>query len=236
MPTSKFNQNKLDIINSISDIEAESSQTLKMNKSRLENLTDAVFAIVMTLIVIEIHVPEIINRASAAALLNGIDELLPLFGAYFVSFVVLAMYWQSHHFLFQYHAKNINRVVVLLNMLYLSFISLIPFSSNLLGNYNGNQTAVVFYGLNLLLVSLVHLTMYYYVWKSRHIENGEVSTRIKRQGEIRAYSTIGFVLIGMSIAFFAPNISLIFYTLPIIFNIVPGLLNLMEKTFNFEIK
>jgi uncharacterized membrane protein len=226
---------------------SETSAIVPLNKARLEALSDGVFAIVMTLLIIEIKVPEMeelaklkhvehLDFVSASTLLEGVVHLTPLFISYFVSFAVLAWVWLSHHFLFHYHAKTINRMVVLLNFLFLSFVSLIPFSAHLLGTYYDNITATIFYGVNLLLVTATTLVMYKYIWRSKEIENGTMTSRVKKQAEVRMYLTLGFTTLGILFSFLYHPLSYFFYAFPIIFNIVPGLLNLSEKFFGFELK
>lgn len=100
-----------------------------MSKFRLEALSDAVFAIVMTLLVIEIKVPELYGKFSEEGLLHGLEELLPLFFAYFLSFTMIATFWYTHNFLFSLMAKTVNRNLMNLNFVFMAFLSLIPFSS-----------------------------------------------------------------------------------------------------------
>ena len=216
---------------------SETNAAVPLNKARLEALSDGVFSIVMTLLVIEIKVPELHEgHQTALDLFHEITKLTPLFVSFFVSFAVLAWVWLAHHFLFHYHAKTINRSVVLLNILFLSFVSLIPFSAHLLGTYYDNVAATIFYGVNLLLVTITNLIMYKYIWKSNEIENGTLTSRVKKQAEVRMYITLGFTLLGILFSFVYTPLSYFFYAFPIIFNIIPGLLNLSEKIFRFELK
>jgi uncharacterized membrane protein len=228
---------------------SETSAIVPLNKLRLEALSDGVFAIVMTLLIIEIKVPEpetltkLLEHSAdhaihvtATELVKGVAHLTPLFISYFVSFAVLAWVWLSHHLLFHYHAKTINRMVVLLNFLFLSFVSLIPFSAHLLGTYYDNTTAIIFYGVNLLLVTATSLIMYKYIWSSKEIENGTMTSRVKKQAEVRMYLTLSFTTLGILFAFLYTPLTYFFYAFPIIFNVIPGLLNLSEKLLRFELK
>jgi uncharacterized membrane protein len=215
----------------------ETNVNVPLNKGRLEALTDGVFAIVMTLLVIDIKVPEMASQTlSAYDLFQEITKLAPLLISYFVSFAVLAWIWLSHHFLFHYHAKTINRVLVLLNFLFLFFVALIPFSTYLLGSFYNNITSTIFYGINIMLVTIMTLVMYKYAWRSDEIENGTVSSRVKKQSQIRMYITLGFTSLGIIFSFVYTPLSYFLYAFPIVFNVVPGLLNLSERIFGFELK
>ncbi len=212
-----------------------------MNKNRLEALSDGVFAIIMTLLVIEIKIPELHHdELTNANLIHKIYEAAPLFFSYFISFTVLSMYWVSHHALYHMFVKNVDRVLIQLNMLYLSFAALIPFSAHLLGSYFTIQTSIIFYGLNILAISLAAYSMLMYALKAKEIDRHEVSQRILKQAKIRITLTPIFALIGIIISFInIPEwnipIALIFFGFPVLFNIIPGGLNLLEKIFNFRL-
>lgn len=208
-----------------------------MNKFRLEALADAVFAIVMTLLVIEIKVPELhIEELSPTDLWQELVNIGPLFISYFVSFAVLSMFWTSHHAFFQMFIKNLNRLMVQINMLYLAFIALIPFSAHLMGTYPHNLTAVLVYGSNILLAGITAIGIFIYALKSNEIDVHEVERRTVKQGTIRLVLTPLFAIIGMLVAFINVQFALILFAFPIIFNIIPGSLNFLERTFKFRIE
>lgn len=206
-----------------------------LQKSRLEGLSDAAFAIVFTLLVVEIHVPEL-SAPNASGIMHGFIELAPLFVGYFVSFAVLAMFWMSHQFLYSISAKNVNRQLVFLNLLFLSFIALVPFFSHLLGRYPEVPLAVALYGCHILLTAILHGLITWYAYASDEIETVHVPSRIRKQGFIRASTTIVFTTIGIGAAFVATPLALFFYALPVFFNIVPGLLNALERHFGFRLE
>lgn len=204
-----------------------------MNKTRLENLSDAFFAIIMTLLVIELHVPEIPPTAETKVFLEALWHNLPLFGGYFISFIVLSMFWVSHHALFHFFTKTVNRIFIQINMLYLMLLALIPFSTHLLSSYHQNTVAVIVYGLNILLISLTSLGMFLYALKSKEVETHEVSPRLMMQAKTRLTITPIFTLIGIFISFFAIPLAMFFYAFPVLFNIIPGTLDFIEKKIKF---
>lgn len=207
-----------------------------MGKVRLEALSDAVFAIVMTLLVIDIQVPELAGSISSFELRHAIEDLGPLFAAYFMSFAILAMFWMSHNFFYEYYVKSIDRVLPLLNITYLAFIALIPFSTRLIGSYPNNLTAVLWYGCNVFILGSLALIIFLYSIRAKEVENNEIESRIQKQVTIRFALTPSFALLGMVLAPFSISLAFFFFAFPIFFNIIPGLLNAIERLLGFHLE
>ncbi len=208
-----------------------------MNKQRIEALADAVFAIVMPLLVIEIKVPELHSTdITASELWQELAELKPLYFSYFVSFAVLSMFWTSHHAFFQFFIKTLDRKLVQFNMLYFSLIALIPFSSYLIGRYPNNLAAIQVYGSNIFMAGVTAIGIFLYAQKAKEIEVHTVERRMLKQASIRLILTPFFALIGMLAGYLNITLALILFAFPIVFNIIPGSLNFLEKVFRFRIE
>lgn len=208
-----------------------------MNKQRLEGLADAVFAIVMTLLVIEIKVPELHStNITASELWQELAELKPLYFSYFVSFAILSMFWTSHHAFFHFFIKNLDRRLVQFNMLYFAFIALVPFSSYLIGRYPNNLAAIQVYGSNIFMAGITAIGIFLYAHKAKEIEVHKVERRMFKQATIRLILTPIFALIGLLVAYINITAALILFAFPIIFNIIPGSLDFLEKVFRFRIE
>ncbi len=208
-----------------------------MNKARLEALSDGFFAIVMTILVFEVKLPS----AGGARLSDGeVWELLqhfaPLVGSYFLSFAVLAMFWISHHKLFHYFTRTVNRIMVDLNMVYLMFLSFVPFSAHLIGQYWYSKTAMIVYGANILAIALTALGMYLYAIHSHEIDTAHISSRMRKQALIRLSITPASVLVGIVVTLYSIPMALFFYIVPVVFNTVPGGLSFFERVFHFRIQ
>lgn len=206
-----------------------------MNKARLEGLSDATFAIVFTLLVIEIRVPEHLSTFTSGDLWHALVELAPLFEGYIVSFLVLTMFWISHNFFYGMLIKNINRTLAALNMLYLALVALIPFSAHLLGRYSELQLAVSLYGLNVFAIGILVALIFEYALRAKEIDTDHNSSRLIKQARIRIVLTPFFTLLGIASAlsgFLA--LALILYIFPVIFNIIPGTLDKVEKLFRIR--
>ena len=117
-----------------------------MTKHRLEAFSDAVIAIIITIMVLELAPP-------AGTSFSDLLSLGPKFLTYFLSFLFLAIYWNNHHHLF-HPVKRIDGSVLWANMLLLLWLSLIPFATAWAGDAPGSAIPVATYGAVLLLAAL----------------------------------------------------------------------------------
>jgi uncharacterized membrane protein len=205
-----------------------------MNKARAESFSDGVFAIVMTLLVFDIKLPAIAGHVSNAQLWSVLVGLSPLIVSYMLSFLVLAVFWINHHFLFHSFMKELDRRLNLLNMIYLLFLVFVPFSAYLFGSYPYNQPAALIYGLNILAVMIMSATMVRYLHRHKELSH-KISSRLVKQARIRTGLTEGSYILGILFTFFYIPASVFFYLFPLIFNIIPGSLNFVERVFQFEL-
>src|SRR3989442_1801347 len=120
-------------------------------KNRLETLIDGVFAIAMTILVLELRAPAM---PSPGGLAGGLVGLWSRFATFFISFIVLGVYWFANHQVFHF-VLRVNRTLVWLNILFLMGIALIPFAASLLGTYPQDPIPLSLYGR--VLVSLAGL-------------------------------------------------------------------------------
>ncbi len=104
------------------------------NKNRIETLTDGVFAIAMTLLVTGLDIPKLNGIITSGAVDSILLSLFPDFIHYIVAFVLLASFWWASHLRSQYH-PSIDRTMGLLTIASLLFVGLIPFSTNLAGDF-----------------------------------------------------------------------------------------------------
>ena len=139
---------------------------------RMILFSDAVFAIAITLLVIEIKIPdkEFLKEhggLSDKALLHALDELVPKFVGYLISFCLIGLYWSIHHRLFGF-VTNYDRKLLFLNLLFLFFVALMPFSTGFYGEFAGSElfqkqlkVPMTFYVLNFCGVGFVN----YFMWR-----------------------------------------------------------------------
>ncbi len=206
-----------------------------MNKARLEGLSDATFAIIFTLLVIEIRVPEELHHRTTQDLVHALSDLVPLFVGYAITFAVLAMFWISHNALYGMFVKNINRLMIGINLLFLALAALLPFSAHLLGRYSDIPLAVQIYGLNVLAIGLVSFLALTYALKSKEIDTEHVTPRMLAQARIRTLLTPLCTILGIAVVTFSVPLAIVLYTFPIVFNVIPGLLDRAEKALGLNL-
>jgi uncharacterized membrane protein len=113
---------------------------------RIVFFSDAVMAIAITLLVIDLKLPDIPATVAAAELPTRLTELTPRIMSFVISFAVVGIYWSSHHRYFSYIKRYDGRLIIL-NLVFLLFIVLMPFVASLLGQYSYLPIAVIAYGL-----------------------------------------------------------------------------------------
>ena len=127
------------------------NQPSGLTKHRIETLTDGIFAIAMTLLILGIEVPQQVPRIP---LFNLIHELFPDILQYIVAFLILAVFWVIHHN--QFHAlKFVDTRLLWLNILWLLFVGSMPFSTSLAETYLENSLAMVIFGCNIIVIALI---------------------------------------------------------------------------------
>ncbi len=130
--------------------------TLLVPKHRLEALADGVFAIAMTILVLEVKVPELQNHRSASELLEHVRHLGPTLGAYFFSFLFLGLFWVWHHRLAA-KLSHLDVPLLALNLVFLALVSFFPFAAGVLGRYPTNPGTLMVY---LPTIGLILLTQW----------------------------------------------------------------------------
>ena len=138
---------------------------VQRDTSRLVAFSDAVFAITITLLVLEIRPP-----TDDENLLHGLLALWPSYLAYAVTFLFIGQVWANHHVMFD-HIRAADRVVLLLNTLLLMVVAFLPFATSVLAGAlrsgHGQRTAVVFYGIAFALTALTFNAVWQYACRHR---------------------------------------------------------------------
>lgn len=180
--------------------------------SRIESLTDGIFAFAMTLLVLNLNAPELYGIVTDQELISKLSALSDKFLIFLLSFFLLASAWGVHHKQF----ARINRSdegLMWINMLRLLFVIMIPFSSVLVGNYSSLPAAVIFFNLNIFLLSLVSYVEWKYALSHDLTEN--VSKEYERKGNIKNLVPVVIAGLTVLIAFFNTALSLwTFATIP----------------------
>lgn len=174
-----------------------------MSKHRLEAFSDGVFAIVITLLVLELRLPAVSYDALGRSLL----QLLPSISAYALSFLLIGMYWVYHHHAYTL-IDGVDGVLLWLNIVFLLLISFMPFPTMMLGRYPGQTLPVVFYGCNLLLANLHGLAMLLYLKRAPQLASRRLTPALHRR-QLTVYIVVNSLyLANIGLAFVLPRVAL----------------------------
>jgi uncharacterized membrane protein len=182
--------------------------------ARVLALSDGVFAIIITLLVLEIHVPEL---AQGHSLYEALREVRPSFTAFVISFVLAGMYWVGHRDLFAL-IRRTDRNLVWLNILYLLPLCLLPFGAGLIGRYEDEPVALRIYGLLLVTIAVMRVIIWLYATSRPHLLWAPLDARQRRAG-LSLNLTPGLAdLLAFLVAPAAPGVSLAIYAaLPVLY-------------------
>jgi len=149
--------------------------------SRLDALTDGIFAIAMTILVLNIEVPDLPAGADTADMLGELKKIVPQILSFVLSFYILAQIWVSYN-----RQRKLFRSTAMghiwLTMAGLLMVCLIPFSTSFVDDHGGNLVAELFFHLNLLLAGLACYSQWAYAAKDQRLLHDEVSEKRIRQG------------------------------------------------------
>jgi TMEM175 potassium channel family protein len=169
------------------------NKNLIFGKGRLESLTDGVFAIIMTILVFNISVPELIifteGDYASERLSDRFADLWPDFLAYVISFSTLGAFWVAHHRIFRW-ILYVNRPLIWINISFLMVIGLVPFSTTLLTQYIHNQNSIFVFSFNAILAGLLIYAIYYYVKRNTELVDKSVQALIEKSSSRRILATV----------------------------------------------
>lgn len=190
-----------------------------MNKNRLEAFSDGVLAIIITIMILEIKVPEGAN-------FSDLMILAPKFLSYILSFVYVGIYWNNHHHMLQSVTK-VNGKILWANLHLLFWLSLIPLSSGWMGEHNFAKATITFYGVILFFSAIAF-------WLLQNIiiaSEGQKSILAKALGNnFKGKISNLLYLIGIVISFFYEFIAAAIYIIVAIIWLVPD--KRIEKVIN----
>ncbi len=192
-----------------------------LTKGRLEALTDGVFAIVLTLLVLDIKVPEIPPAKVSEELMTSLFLLWPKILGYVISFVILGVYWVGHHAVYHYIRRS-DRVLLWSNMFFLMAVAFVPFSAALFSAYGRQPLAVRIFGYNQLAAGLCLYAQWWHATRGRRLVDRDLPARIVRLASLRILTAPALYLFAIGFSTFHPIVSVLIYLLVPVFYILPG--------------
>jgi len=197
-----------------------------LSKARVETLTDGIFAIAMTLLVLSIEVPQTSIRPALQALLTS---LYPDIIIYVLAFLALSVFWVLHHQMFHF-IRSLDSFMLWLNIVWLLFVGLMPFTSNLADTYYTDMLAELIFGLNVLVISLIVLVQWYHVTRHPGLMDPSVDKALMKFEMQRGEIVTGIALLGTILAAFNifPGVA-VFALIPLIFALSPQTLDYLSS-------
>lgn len=119
-----------------------------MNTNRLEAFSDGVMAIIITIMILEIKAPEVVD-------FNALRQLIPVFVSYVLSFIYIGIYWNNHHHML-HGTQKVDGKVLWANMHLLFWLSLVPFATSWMGEHHFARQTLTVYGVVLLMAAIAY--------------------------------------------------------------------------------
>ncbi len=200
-----------------------------MKTSRIEALSDGVFAIAMTLLIFGIKTPSSPEPVTTAGLWWELVGLFPHVAGYIVSFVILGTLWIGQHN--QFHLIQwVDRPLLWLNIFFLACIAFLPFTTSLLAEYPEQPLANVVYAVTLVLAGIFLYAHWAYATKGRRLVSQDLGADAIRAAKLRIASGLAVYAVAGAASFFSTKISLVLFAVMPIIYMLPGRIDPHLKT------
>jgi uncharacterized membrane protein len=188
--------------------------------ARTLTFTDGLFAIAMTLLVVDLAVPVLHHDSSVHELADKLGNDSEKFVSFFISFAVIGRYWIAHHTYFSSLAR-LDRALIGLNLVYLAFIAFLPFPTALLGEYFSNPLSITIYAVNVAIVSGMEVVLF--SWAQNHdLLEKKLPRNVFRFGAAMSLAPVVFFLLSIPVAFIDTTLAVCMWFLGIPLAAVAG--------------
>lgn len=203
--------------------EKQPQKAALMSLARFELFSDGVFAIAMTLLIIEIKPPDLSGDSPAQAIAKLL-HLWPHILGYITSFLVIGVVWINHHALFHF-LKRVDRISLIINLVLLLCVAFVPFPTALLGSHSNSWPVVVFYGLSMALVGVAYNALWFYAVRQYIVTECLIDRRALRAASLWTLGYPAAYLLATALALVSLKLSLALYVLIPIFYLLPGVID-----------
>jgi len=202
-------------------------------KNRMEALIDGIFAVALTLLVLDIKLPENVSYPTNEALWNRLVGLERHFAIYAISFVVIGIYWVAHHVQFHY-VRYTDRRLIWINMVFLLLISFLPFATDLVGDHEELTLPCEIYGVTLLMLSGLSMLHLRYLTRHPHLATAELNSVAVKLLKRRMVLFTIIPLLSMALAFYNTRLALFVYFLIVTAHFLPSRIDEYRATHVIE--
>lgn len=185
---------------------------------RLKAFSDGIFAIVITLLVLELHVPP---GTASGDVPQALAHLVPTLLSYAVTIAVVGVFWVAHQVMFRLVAAT-DRNLFWLNIFFLGALSFVPFPAALLGAYPGDRFVTIFYGSTLVVVEALFLALWRYASSRARLLDADADAVAAQRITGRQTIALGIYLIGTLAAIVATPLALAIFILVPVLYLLPG--------------
>ncbi len=179
----------------------------RKDRDRIVNLSDGVFAIAITLLVLDIRVPDIPENMVDSRLPGALLSLWPSYFGYFLSFLVISAFWMIHHSIFR-SIRGYDRILLYLNFLFLMVVAFVPFPTSLLGEFGDHQLPVAIYAATLAVGRLLLTAIHWYSARNDRLLDEPQDPATVRYFVIRGLTIPAIFLLSIVISFFSVSLAI----------------------------
>jgi uncharacterized membrane protein len=180
-----------------------------------------VFAVALTLLVLDIRLPEGLPAPSNEVLAAQLSSLERHFVIYVVTFVVIGMYWINHHIQFHFIERT-NRTLIWINLAYLMILSFLPFATDLVGDHARLELPCQIYGIALLALTAASFAHVEYLARHRSLASADFNDDVVRLLRRRVALFAVVPIVSMAVAYVDTRMALYTYILLGVVHFVPG--------------
>jgi uncharacterized membrane protein len=182
-----------------------------LTTKRIETLVDGIFAIAMTLLVLNIDLPQMLGPVSDPAIWQYMISLFQQLGIYAFSFILLASFWRAHHLQF-FYIKRSDSILIWLNVIWLMFVALVPFSTNFVSNFGNHPLPMLFFNINMFIIGIFFILIWTYAQRKKFFIKEMDPEHYKMVRKIN-YILPSAALLAVCITFISPIWSPVSYLL-----------------------
>ena len=188
-----------------------------MNKTRLENFSDGVFAIAVTLLVLNIKIPDA-HSLDSDGLNRALLAMVPHVLTFVFTFMVVGVFWVGHHRIFSF-VHILDSGLLWLNIIYLLFVAILPFPAAILSENPFLPTAIILYCVSLTIIASMHFLFMTYIYEHKEIKDDILTRSVYRWGMKNALVAPIFYLVAAAVSFISVYISFVLILLVMVFYI-----------------
>ncbi len=191
-----------------------------MTTQRLEAFSDGVFAVAITLLALDVRLPVLPASATDEELYRAVLALAPKLVTYFLTFVLVGMFWIAHHRVFA-AIRRVDRAMLWLNLILLLWICLVPLSAAALSAHPYTRTGVTVYGLNVICIGISLFSVWHHACRKKLL-HPQTDPGFIRLSYYRTMVGTPVYAVAVAVSFWSPKVSCVIFFFALIMYLVPG--------------